>query len=133
MTPTEFLDAAEAKANAATEGPWFQGREGEFYESERDVYSKRSPDEPDSHDIATHVWSAEDAEFIAHARQDVPALVSFAKAVLAEAEWHETKAEKARQFPGVGREAAMAKAAQVHDDAAAHLRTIAEKHLGSAA
>jgi hypothetical protein len=40
------------------------------------------------------------------------------------AEWHETKAEKARRFPGEGNEAVMAKAAQVHDDAARRLRDV---------
>ena len=38
------------------------------------------------------------------------------------AEWHDTKAMKARRFPGAGNEATMGKAAQVHDDAAARLR-----------
>lgn len=38
------------------------------------------------------------------------------------ADWHETKADKARRFPGAGNEAVMTKAAQVHDDAARRLR-----------
>ena len=38
------------------------------------------------------------------------------------AEWHETKAEKARRFPGVGDEAVMRKAADVHIDAARRIR-----------
>lgn len=41
------------------------------------------------------------------------------------ADWHETKAEKARRFPGAGNEAVMTKAAQVHDDAATRLRALA--------
>lgn len=40
------------------------------------------------------------------------------------ADWHDTKAEKARRFPGVGPEnaAVMEKAAQVHEDAAQRIR-----------
>ena len=40
------------------------------------------------------------------------------------ADWHDTKAEKARRFPGVGPEnaAVMEKAAQVHEDAARRIR-----------
>ena len=40
------------------------------------------------------------------------------------ADWHDTKAEKARRFPGVGPEnaAVMEKAAQVHEDAAGRIR-----------
>lgn len=38
------------------------------------------------------------------------------------ADWHETKADKARQFPGPGHVVAMTKAAEVHDDAARRIR-----------
>lgn len=40
------------------------------------------------------------------------------------ADWHDTKADKARRFPGVGPEnaAVMEKAAQVHEDAARRIR-----------
>lgn len=77
------LAGIEKRAAAATAGPWFQGRKGRPYESTCDVYSKREPDEPDSHDIATCVHSEEDAEFIAHARTDVDALVEAVRDVLA--------------------------------------------------
>ncbi len=75
-TRRELLDAA-------TEGPWFQGRTGRRYESDRDVYSKREPDEENSHDIATYVWSAEDAALIADARTSLPAALDALEAVLA--------------------------------------------------
>ena len=66
----------EQRAAAATAGPWFQGRNGRPHESTCDVYSKREPHEPDSHDIATYVHSEEDAAFITAARTDVPALLA---------------------------------------------------------
>lgn len=68
LTP-EGLDTIEARANAATEGPW----EIRGHEIVRDSYG-----------LATiqSLWIADidpvapaDAEFIAHAREDVPALV----------------------------------------------------------
>ena len=75
-TRRELLDAA-------TEGPWFQGRTGRRYESDRDVYSKREPDEENSHDIATYVWSAEDAALIADARTSLPRALDALDAVRA--------------------------------------------------
>ena len=42
------------------------------------------------------------------------------------AEWHETKAEKARHYPGGDLLAIMTKAAVVHDDAATRLRQALE-------
>jgi len=46
------------------------------------------------------------------------------------AAWHETKAMKARQYPGVGSEDVMAKAAQVHDDASRRLLAILDRDGG---
>ena len=77
------LAGIEQRTAAATEGPWFQGRNGRPHESTRDVYSKREPHEPDSHDIATYVHSEEDATLIAHARTDLPALTAAVRDVLA--------------------------------------------------
>ena len=77
------LAGIEKRAAAATAGPWFQGRNGRPHESTRDVYSKREPHEPDSHDIATYVHSEEDAAFITAARTDVPALTATVRDVLA--------------------------------------------------
>ena len=80
------LAGIEKRAASATAGPWFQGRNGRPYESTCDVYSKREPDEPDSHDIATYMHSDEDAAFIAAARTAVPALTAAVRDVLAECE-----------------------------------------------
>lgn len=123
MTAADRLDAIEARANAATEGPWevgdryhiqgashcacrpshgplvWEGRRGingqvmqthihrrplPLDDDETTVYGGALP-EPVvialSTDEYVHI-SAEDAEFIAHARQDVPALVAAVRAVL---------------------------------------------------
>ena len=77
------LAGIEQRTAEATAGPWFQGREGRPHESTRDVYSKREPHEPDSHDIATYVHSEEDAAFITDARTAVPALTAAVRDVLA--------------------------------------------------
>lgn len=84
------IDAIRARAEAATLGPWFQGREGHRYESERDVYSHREPEVNESHDIASSVWSSADAEFIAHAREDVPALLDEVERLRTERDAHRT-------------------------------------------
>ena len=77
------LAGIEQRVAAATAGPWFQGRNGRPYESTCDVYSKREPDEPDSHDIATYMHSEEDAALITAARTDLPALTAAVRDVLA--------------------------------------------------
>lgn len=79
----EFLQEQKRLAEAATEGPWFQGRDERAYENAREVYSKREPEESGSHDIATFTWSDADAEFIAAARSSVPKLIAAVEAVMA--------------------------------------------------
>jgi hypothetical protein len=83
MTTTERLDQIEARANAATEGKdgWHQGRQDKFFESVTEVYSEREPSST-SKDVCRTFYDA-DADFIAHARTDVPALVAALRAVLA--------------------------------------------------
>ena len=84
------LNEIEARANAATEGPW----EVEPYRDERrkeegDIDSITGPGPTtiveqlgcDCCDVGLSVADP-DAEFIAHARQDVPALVAALRAVL---------------------------------------------------
>ena len=77
------LAGIEQRAAAATAGPWFQGRNGRSFEGTCDVYSRREPDEPDSHDIATYMYSEEDAAFIVAARTAVDALTAAVRDVLA--------------------------------------------------
>ena len=76
------LDEIEARANAATEGPWEEG--------ERCVFTLGGA--PVVSDDVVHyvhgmagegVCHVEDAEFISHARTDVPALVAALRAVVA--------------------------------------------------
>ena len=72
-----YLDAIEQRANAATEGPWFQDSDnpglvwGE-QRSDGDGYWSLFASET-GHDATAE---PQDAEFIAHARGDVPALVA---------------------------------------------------------
>ena len=70
------LDAIEARANAATSGPWYQGRDGRRYESSHEVFTREDMYDAESRDAYPQAARSEDAEFIAHAREDVPALVA---------------------------------------------------------
>ena len=71
------LDAIEQRTNAATEGPWFQDSDnpglvwGE-QRSDGDGYWSLFASET-GHDATAE---PQDAEFIAHARSDVPALLA---------------------------------------------------------
>ena len=87
MSAADRLDEIEARANAATEGPWTPDEYTEvdpdgFYELSRVI----APD-PDGDDwcaigvVHTGILRP-DADFIAHARTDVPALVAALQAVL---------------------------------------------------
>ena len=89
MTAADRLNEIEARANAATEGPWTPDEYTEvdpdgFYELARVI----APD-PDGDDwcaigvVHTGILRP-DAEFIAHARTDVPTLVAALRAVLEE-------------------------------------------------
>ena len=77
-------DELQRLADGATPGPWFQGRGNQRFEKPREVYSKREPEEEDSHDIATFVWSDEDAEFIVASRSAIPALLARVRELVAE-------------------------------------------------
>ena len=83
------LDEIEARANAATEGPWeWEGvAKAAWEEGANSLVPSRRPDDPvlygygyDASGI--EVKTPADAEFIAHARTDVPALVAALRAVL---------------------------------------------------
>ena len=86
MSAADRLNEIEARANAATEGPWTPDEYTEvdpdgFYELSRVI----APD-PDGDDwcaigvVHTGILRT-DADFIAHARTDVPALVAALRAV----------------------------------------------------
>ena len=83
------LDEIEARANAATEGPWeWEGEaKGEWEEGANSLVPSRRPDDPVLYGYGYDASGIEvsndaDAEFIAHARTDVPALVEALRAVL---------------------------------------------------
>lgn len=85
------LNEIEARANAATEGPWeWEGEaKGEWEIGANSLVPSRRPDDPvlygygyDASGI--EVKSPADAEFIAASRTDVPALVSVARYALSQ-------------------------------------------------
>lgn len=79
---TSRLDAIKARAAAATGGPWETVR---VYDN---VYEVQLPDAPkptESHFATSDLQNRflhNDAEFVAHARTDVPVLVAAVEAVL---------------------------------------------------
>lgn len=75
MTAAEYLDAIEARATAATAGPWHWG-DGDMCHMAGNTIG------PEINHVAAYAESPGDAEFIAHARTDVPALVAALRAVL---------------------------------------------------
>jgi hypothetical protein len=87
MTDRVDLEAIEARAASATRGPWTQrhrdiGVEGPNY-LQTLAWTARLADEG-----TVGVRSVADAEFIAHARTDVPALVAEVRALRARIEDH---------------------------------------------
>ena len=83
------LDKIEARANAATEGPWeWEGEaKAEWEEGANSLVPSRRPDDPvlygygyDASGI--EVKTPADAELIAHARTDVPDMAAALRAVL---------------------------------------------------
>lgn len=82
-TPTDRLDEIEARANAATEGPWDAAKV--YPDGPCDIvqigHDEHGP-EWASEQIADRVESLADAEFIVQARADVPALVTALRDVL---------------------------------------------------
>lgn len=131
------LDSIEARANAATEGPWLA-------HDERSDLREENPDvnpmwvvahmEPngviwvrDIADIGGGEQDETDAEFIAHARTDVPALVAALREARAEVERLRTLADD--NWRSLEREATEHARTQTAADrllaeAAAHLRAI---------
>lgn len=80
------LEQIRARADAATPGPWYVEQMGNHHE---DVLALS---EDGSYVIAEH--AGDDAEFIAHAREDVPRLLDALQAVLdmhvsEDSHWHQ--------------------------------------------
>ena len=72
------LDEIEARATATTEGPWWKNQYSDEWEVCGHEDSCGNP-----YLVASEAYR-EDAEFIAHARQDVPALVAVARFALSQ-------------------------------------------------
>ena len=82
MSAADRLDQIDARAAAATRGPWEET-------ASLDPDGRRSnhvtgPGDYDVCEVPRTPQGSEDSFFIAHARQDVPALVAALRAVLAE-------------------------------------------------
>ena len=85
------LDEIEARANAATEGPWeWEGEaKAEWEEGANSLVPSRRPDDPVLYGYGYDASGIEvsndaDAQFIAHARTDVPALVAVVRYALSQ-------------------------------------------------
>lgn len=85
MIEPEYLEEIKARAKAATEGPWTNRAEGFREDSEwgqiihygiNGVAEISESMDSDPYHVHLETMSREDAEFIAYARTDVPALVA---------------------------------------------------------
>ena len=77
MSAADRLNEIEARANAATEGPWEAYRPNPAYR----IYEICSTTPQGLDETLAEVSGYDDAEFMAHARADVPALVAALRAV----------------------------------------------------
>jgi hypothetical protein len=115
-TPRDRIAEIKARYEAATEGPWFTGvLNGEpldVWTGGENTYlaatiAKTNPDP------YFRTKAKEDADFIAHARQDLPDMVAFTEAIL-----HLTPIESPELIEGG------------YGVLASDIRALAEKHLG---
>jgi hypothetical protein len=83
MTARDALRAMRERAEAATEGPWERDQFGPDDDSARFLGSPST-----GRIVAYEAATAGNAEFIAHARTDVPKLVEALEAVLAKHQKH---------------------------------------------
>jgi hypothetical protein len=97
----------EARANAATEGPWdYHGYtlsyhiarvvNGHYHTSSRVVHATLGKSVYDADNVETGaggVRKMQDADFIAHARTDIPALCYTVRALRVENEWQKSSIE----------------------------------------
>ena len=137
LTP-EKRDEIRALLDAATDGPWV--REWDTSDQWWTIHGQPNPAKGDDRMVCPEVatlnhredWTA-DVALIVAAVNAFPALLDaaderdrLAAAVRSLAEWHETKAMKARHYRSgmLGQSVVMDKAAEVHDDAADRLRRI---------
>ncbi|RQT01756.1 hypothetical protein [Burkholderia contaminans] len=77
----ETLNEIEARCKAATPGPWVSYVEGRDHESGSN-FIMTGPEGARGEDIELSGASIADQDFIAHARQDVPMLISEIKRLM---------------------------------------------------
>lgn len=89
--PAIDLDAIHARIAAAGRGPWLTDPEYGWPMGDGNIHEAVRNDSGDGHDVVAltgvkdlHPRSAADAEFIAHARDDIPALLAALDATRAE-------------------------------------------------
>ena len=70
----EYLDEVRKRCNAATSGPWISIIEGRDQPLGGDSFIQRGVNGADD-DLYLSGGTIEDQDFVAHARQDVPALL----------------------------------------------------------
>ena len=75
MTAADRLDEIQARADAATDGPW----EGDYGHFGTGIVAGRVRTGPN---VIGSMWRPSDGTFTAHARTDVPRLVAALRAVL---------------------------------------------------
>jgi hypothetical protein len=75
---TDRTQEIEARVNAATEGPWATDGESDLDEWYAEFFQVRwpNPDGLNGSEAAVLTFTKQDAEFIAHAREDVPWLLA---------------------------------------------------------
>ena len=105
MSAADRLNEIEARANAATEGPWAPDEYTEvdpdgFYELSRVIAPDPDGDGWCAIGVVHTGILRPDAEFIARARADVPALVAALRAVLSLADEWQAHAEKVSNVYG---------------------------------
>lgn len=82
----DWLSEIEARANAATPGPWrYRGKSGSFH---------APPDPGDSYEFGEYLFQLHDCaeptildgdlEFMIHAREDIPRLIGYVRRLEAE-------------------------------------------------
>ena len=80
MTPQDPIEEIRKRAEAATEGPWVfdADNNGREFEAGYGLYSEPDPKSILARKTVSHVRFGQeaDAEFIAHARQDIPLLLA---------------------------------------------------------
>lgn len=85
------IEAIKARVDATTEGPWEAVRNRYGYDV-TETWAVE-PKGPSVHNVCHVTVGAEDAEFIAHARSDIPALLAYVEQLEAQIEQADSEVE----------------------------------------